>query len=87
MRPLRRPSLLSPRRPVWAAALAAVALAAAPARADDWPTPGLDAAHARLSPERSGAAFADGKWSFVPAGDAGALASPVAADGVLVSAA
>lgn len=64
----------------------AVIGAARPARADDWPTPGLDAGHGRLSAELSGAAFTDGKWSYVPAGDAGALASPVVSDGLVVSA-
>ena len=59
---------------------------AGPARADDWPTPGLDAAHSRLAVERSGAAFTDGRWSFAPAGGAGALASPVLSDGYAVSA-
>ncbi len=56
------------------------------ARANDWPTPGLDAAHGRLSSERSGAAFGDGRWSFAPSAHAPALASPVAADGYIVSA-
>ncbi|HXU63694.1 MAG TPA: PQQ-binding-like beta-propeller repeat protein [Polyangia bacterium] len=56
-----------------------------PARADDWPTSGLDAAHTRASAERSGAAFSDGTWTFLPKSDAGALASPVAADGVIVT--
>ena len=68
-----------------ACVLAALSLAA-PARADDWATLGLDASRARLSAERSGAAFTDGKWSYLPAGNAGALASPVVADGFVVSA-
>ncbi|HEY4395943.1 MAG TPA: PQQ-binding-like beta-propeller repeat protein [Polyangia bacterium] len=61
-------------------------LASAPARADDWATPGLDAAHSRLSAERSGAAFADGRWSYAPPSPVRALASPVVADGFVVSA-
>ncbi len=59
---------------------------ATPARADDWPTPGLDAAHTRLTTERSGVRFADGRWSFAQTGGAGALASPVVSDGYVVSA-
>jgi outer membrane protein assembly factor BamB len=54
------------------------------ARAEDWPTPGLDAAHTRFSTERSGTRFADGRWSV--AGSGRVLASPVAADGFLVTA-
>ncbi len=69
------------RRGALTALVAAAALLAASARADDWPVPGLDAAHARLSRERSGATFTDGRWSFAPPGDAGALASPVVSDG------
>jgi len=79
------------RRPYRLVALAFAAAAAlgvtAPARADDWATLGLDGSRARLSAERSGAKFTDGKWSFSPAGDAGALASPVVSDGFVVSAA
>jgi outer membrane protein assembly factor BamB len=75
-----RPSLV-------AAALAgALALAASEtARADDWAIPGLDAARSRLSAERSGPTFTDGRWSFTPSTTAGALASPVVADGYAVS--
>ena len=70
----------------WPALVAAGLSVAAPARADDWATPGLDAAHTRLAVERSGAAFADGRWSLAaPAGTA-ALASPVVSDGYVVSA-
>ena len=72
-------------RRVWPALVVAVLSAAAPARADDWPTPGLDAAHTRLAAERSGATFTDGRWSFAQPG-AGALASPVVSDGYVVSA-
>ena len=85
----RRPrhQLLAARlRPVRAASFLALALVAGQARADDWPTPGLDATHTRLLAERSGAAFADGLWSAAPASTAGVLASPVASDGYLVSA-
>src|SRR3954454_1412542 len=62
-----------------------IALAATAARAEDWPTPGLDAAHARMSSERSGARFSDGRWTAPSAGGARVLASPVAADGYVVS--
>jgi hypothetical protein len=71
-------------RGAWPAFVVAALSMAAPARADDWPTPGLDAAHSRLAAERSGAAFADGRWSLAPAGGAGALGSPVVADGYAV---
>jgi outer membrane protein assembly factor BamB len=80
-RPSRAPSPA-----VVAAVVAAVLALAAPARADDWATLGLDPTRARLSAERSGSAFTDGRWSFSPAGQAGALASPVVADGFVVSA-
>src|SRR5438128_12674137 len=74
------------RRPLSVAATALIGLAASAARADDWPTPGLDAAHARLSSERSGASFTDGRWTAAPApGGARVLASPVVADGYVVS--
>jgi hypothetical protein len=86
-RPTARRARLAPLRWVWPAFLAAGLSLAGPARADDWPTPGLDAAHSRLAVERSGAAFADGRWTLVPATAAGALASPVVADGFAVSAA
>src|SRR5205814_1269380 len=76
---------VAPFRGVWPAFVAAALAITVPARADDWPTPGLDAAHSRLTVERSGAAFGDGRWSFARAG-AGALASPVVADGYVVSA-
>src|SRR5450631_2371982 len=61
-------------------------LGASSARADDWGTPGLDATHSRFSSERSGTAFGDGHWSYRPSTGARALASPVAADGFVVSA-
>ena len=69
------------------AALVGALVLAAPeaARADDWAVPGLDAARSRLSAERSGAAFTDGRWSFTPSTTAGALASPVVAEGYAVS--
>jgi outer membrane protein assembly factor BamB len=53
------------------------------ARADDWPSPGLDAARTRLTPERSGAIFGDARWSV--SGGAHVLASPVVADGYVVT--
>ena len=53
--------------------------------ADDWRTPGLDATQSRLSPERSGARFSDGRWkTSFPAG-ARVLASPVIADGFAIT--
>ena len=54
------------------------------ARAEDWPAPGLDAGHARFSAERSGARFSDGRWLVRGAGPV--LASPVVADGFVVTA-
>src|SRR6185503_5864372 len=76
-----------PRGPLgWAAAIvAAISLRPGPARADDWATPGLDNAHSRRSPERSGTTFSDGRWLFTPASHAPALASPVVSDGIVVS--
>jgi outer membrane protein assembly factor BamB len=71
----------------WAAFVAVGLSVATPARADDWPTFGLDGAQSRLTSERSGAAFADGRWLLAPPTDAGVLASPVVADGYVVSAA
>ena len=65
----------------------AIAICApATVRADDWATPGLDGARSRLSVERSGAGFTDGRWSFTPQTTARALASPVVAEGFAVSA-
>ena len=82
----RRPrAFANPLRWAWPMFAAGLALAT-PARADDWPTPGLDAAHTRLTTERSGVRFADGRWSFAQTGGAGALASPVVSDGYVVSA-
>src|SRR5947207_442159 len=66
-----------------AAAVAAIASAGAAARAEDWPTPGLDAAHARLSAERSGARFTDGRWTASFADGARMLATPPVADGIV----
>jgi PQQ-like domain len=83
----RRPrAFANPLRRAWPAFIAATLALATPARADDWPTPGLDAAHTRLTTERSGVRFTDGRWSFAQTGGAGALASPVVSDGYLVSA-
>jgi MYXO-CTERM domain-containing protein len=59
--------------------------AAGPARALDWGTPGLDGAHSRLTAERSGPQFSDGRWSAPPVGDVKALASPSVADGFVVT--
>ena len=63
-----------------------VLAATEPAHAADWGTPGLDATHGRLSGERSGALFADGRWTLSIAGGSGTLASPVVADGYAVTA-
>jgi outer membrane protein assembly factor BamB len=68
------------------AALAASILTAAPAWAADWGTPGFDGAHARLTSERSGALFTNGRWSAGPVGSTKVLASPVVADGFVVTA-
>ncbi len=68
-----------------ALAVATAMVAAGVAHADDWGTPGLDAARSRLSAERSGAKFADGHWTFTPASTSRALASPVVADGYAAS--
>jgi outer membrane protein assembly factor BamB len=78
-----RHSLLPGASALLAAALVVAAPAAA--RADDWGTLGLDASRSRLSPERSGAAFSDGRWSYAPATTARALSSPVVAEGYAVS--
>ncbi len=75
---------LSTRRHLLTSATLFAALAAAhPASADDWSTPGLDAAHGRFSAERSGASFGDGRWIAAPTG-ARVLASPLVADGLMV---
>ncbi len=69
-----------------AAALLAGAIALSPAaRADDWATLGLDAARSRLTAERSGPKFADGRWTFNPATTARSLSSPVVAEGYAAS--
>jgi outer membrane protein assembly factor BamB len=60
-----------------------VTLLSGAARAEDWATAGLDGAHARLTTERSGAAFGRG-WTLATAGTP-ALASPVASDGYVVT--
>ncbi|HVY41145.1 MAG TPA: PQQ-binding-like beta-propeller repeat protein [Polyangia bacterium] len=60
-------------------------MAAGSARANDWATPGLDAMHARLSTEVSGARFADGRWTFHPGTAARSIASPVVADGLAIT--
>ena len=64
--------------------IAALAISAGTARAEDWPAPGLDAGHARFSAERSGARFTDGRW--LVRGGGRVLASPVVADGFVVTA-
>jgi len=56
------------------------------ARADDWPTLGLDGVRTRLAAERSGAAFSDGRWTFTPPkGGERVLSSPVVAEGFAVT--
>jgi outer membrane protein assembly factor BamB len=68
-----------------AAALVAALWGVPVARADDWATLGLDAAHARHSAERSGPSFSDGRWSVTLPGGARVVASPVVADGVVIT--
>jgi len=80
-----RQEMLGLRRPLAVAAAAAILSAGAAARAEDWPTPGLDAAHARLSAERSGTRFTDGRWTASFANGARVLASPTVADGYVVT--
>jgi outer membrane protein assembly factor BamB len=79
-------NLLTVCRHVSLAVATTVVLAATAARAEDWPTPGLDAAHARLSSERSGAHFTGGRWTASFASGARVLASPVVSDGYVVAA-
>ena len=69
------------------AALIAAALggSGSVAHADDWGTPGLDMAHSRLSAERSGALFGGMRWATSLKGGGAVLASPVVADGFLVT--
>jgi len=55
------------------------------AHADDWATPGLDAAHSRLSAERSGTSFGSSRWSTRFKNGGLVLASPVVADGFVVT--
>lgn len=75
----------SNQRPILAAVtLLAATVATSSARADDWVTPGLDAAHSRLSAERSGPTFADGRWAATNTDGARVLASPLVADGLVV---
>ena len=76
-------SLPTHRHLLASATLLAGLAASHPARADDWSTPGLDAAHGRFSAERSGASFGDGRWIAAPTG-ARVLASPLVADGLMV---
>jgi outer membrane protein assembly factor BamB len=78
--PSSLPTLLS----LSLAGAVAVTANATVARADDWPSPGLDAGHARFSTELSGSRFADRRWSVQGTGRA--LASPVVADGFVVTA-
>jgi outer membrane protein assembly factor BamB len=67
-----------------AVAIALLALAPSGARAEDWGTPGLDGGHARLTRERSGALFADERWTATFTGGGRVLASPVVSDGYVV---
>src|SRR5690349_9635152 len=82
---LRRRFLHLGHRGRLAAAAATLCAGTNAARADDWGTPGLDAAHSRLSAERSGAAFGAARWSTAFKTGGKVLASPVAADGFLVT--
>jgi outer membrane protein assembly factor BamB len=61
----------------------AVLFGAGAARAEDWATAGLDGTHARLTAERSGPSFGKG-WTVASGGN-GVLASPVVADGYVVT--
>src|SRR6266498_2189390 len=67
------------------AAIAATIVGAKVARANDWGTPGLDGAHARLSTERSGALFAGSRWTARFPESARVLSSPVVAEGLMVN--
>ncbi len=84
-RPLSHFSIVRNVRAAVLTTLAFATLGAGAARADDWATPGLDAAHARVSAERSGARFSDGRWSYLPAKGGRVLASPVVSDGFAVT--
>jgi outer membrane protein assembly factor BamB len=64
---------------------AAVCTLARTAQADDWGTAGLDAMHGRLSAERSGAAFRGPLWATRSKTGGEVLASPVVADGFVVT--
>src|SRR4051812_44705024 len=73
----------------WIAAAALSISVCGAAHADDWASLGLDGARSRLSAERSGALFGPARWEhrLPPVRDAvyrTLLASPAAADGVLV---
>lgn len=74
-----------PRRGLTSALAVAVVFMAATSRAEDWPTSGLDAGRARLTSERTGARFADGRWSYTGVATARVVSSPVVADGIVVS--
>jgi len=67
-------------------AVLVVTTTAAALRAEDWGTPGLDATHTRLSAERSGTLFGGGRWTVAPVGRGHTLASPIVADGYVVTA-
>lgn len=54
------------------------------ARADDWISHGANAAHARLSAERSGAGFGAGGWTYALPTGAATVSSPAIADGYVV---
>ena len=70
-------------------ALAGLALAATPARGDDWSSLGLTASQTRLSGERSGSGFATSTWthalpSDLPLPSRALIGSPAVADGYVV---
>jgi outer membrane protein assembly factor BamB len=65
-------------------AILSVGLLSPAAWANDWGTPGLDLTHTRLTAERSGSQFGEAAWMTAPAG--WVLASPVVADGFVVTA-
>jgi MYXO-CTERM domain-containing protein len=55
-----------------------------PARADDWPAHGFEPAHGSATPERSGADFRAGSWSYPIPNGTWNTSSPAIADGVAV---
>src|SRR5450432_173156 len=54
------------------------------AKADDWPSFGIDARHAGASAERSGPAFRGGSWKYSATSSLWNTSSPAIADGIVV---